>query len=153
MKSTNKTALITGASNGIGYELTKLFAKDGNNLVLVARNEARLNEVARVIQNEYASLQVHVIAKDLSVDGAAEEVYNETQNLGIEINYLVNDAGIGQRGLFWETHFEKDKEIIHLNIISLVHLTKLYLKDMVARNEGKILQLASIAAYQPTPLL
>ncbi|WP_207421471.1 SDR family NAD(P)-dependent oxidoreductase [Desertivirga brevis] len=153
MKSTNKTALITGASNGIGYELTKLFAGDGNNLVLVARNEARLNEVAREIQNKYASLKVHVIAKDLSIDGAAEDVYNETRNLGIEVNYLVNDAGIGQRGLFWETDFEKDKEIIHLNIISLVHLTKLYLKDMVARNEGKILQLASIAAYQPTPLL
>lgn len=153
MKSTNKTALITGASSGIGYELVKLFANDGNNLVLVARNEARLNEIANEIRNQNSNLNVHVIAKDLAVDGAAAEVYNETRNLGIEVNYLINDAGIGQRGLFWDTDFEKDKEVIHLNIISLVHLTKLYLKDMQARNEGKILQVASIAAYQPTPLL
>ena len=153
MKSTLKTALITGASSGIGYELVKLFAHDGNNLVLVARNESQLQKVAREISNQYNHLNIHVIAKNLAVDGAAAEVYEETSRLGIEVNYLVNDAGIGQRGLFWETDFEKDKEVVHLNILSLVHLTKLYLKDMIARNEGKILQLASVAAYQPTPLL
>jgi uncharacterized protein len=153
METTKKTALITGASSGIGYELTKLFAKDGNDLVLVSRNKSSLDQVANELHKMYKNLTIHIIAKDLSVDGAAAEVYQETQSLGIEVNYLVNDAGIGQRGLFWETNFEKDKEIIHLNIISLVHLTKLYLKDMIARNEGKILQLASVAAYQPTPML
>ena len=152
MEATNKTALITGASSGIGYELAKLFANDQFNLVLVSRNEAQLNTVASELK-QLGAPNVTVIAKDLSKDGAAAEVYEETKRSGLEITHLVNDAGIGQRGLFWETDFKKDQEIIHLNVISLVHLTKLYLKDMLARNEGKILQVASIAAYQPTPML
>jgi short-subunit dehydrogenase len=153
MKNTPKTALITGASSGIGYELAKLFAKDGINLVLVARNKYNLDVVANELRRKYTNIEVTVIPKDLSIIGTAEQLYDHTELLGIEINYLVNDAGIGQRGLFWETSFEKDLEMIHLNIVSVVHLTKLYIKDMIARNEGRILQLASIAAYQPTPLL
>ncbi|WP_207425601.1 SDR family oxidoreductase [Pedobacter sp. SYSU D00535] len=153
METVSKTALITGASSGIGYELTKLFAGDGYNLVLVARNEDQLNKVADELRSEFKTKRVDVIAKDLSNINAAAEVYEETKRLGLEINVLVNDAGVGQRGNFWEIDFSKDLEIINLNIISLVHLTKLYLKDMLARNEGRILQLASIAAYQPTPML
>jgi len=152
METKNQTALITGASSGIGYELAKLFAKDKFDLVLVARSEQRLNEIAQELSAQYG-VQTYVIAKDLATDTGAQEVYDETRRLGLTINILVNDAGVGERGKFIETDFEKDLEIIHLNIISLVHLTKLYLKEMTARNEGRILQTASIASYQPTPLL
>lgn len=153
MKNTNKTTLITGASSGIGYELSKLFARDGNNLILVGRDQRKLDEVAEELRRINTAISVHNIVQDLSVDGAAQLVYDEVKRLGLDVNNLVNDAGVGQRGLFWEIDFERDQEIIHLNILSLVHLTKLFLRDMVTRNEGKILQLASIAAYQPTPML
>ncbi len=153
MTKAKKTALVTGASSGIGYELARLFAKDSINLVLVARNKLKLDLAAIELYKINPDISITVIPKDLSVVDSAKELYDHTSLLGIEINYLVNDAGIGQRGFFWETSFEKDLEIINLNIISLVHLTKLYLNDMLLRNEGRILQLASIAAYQPTPLL
>jgi uncharacterized protein len=152
MESNRKTALITGATSGIGYELTKLFAKDGYNLVLIARTEDDLNRVSQQMSEEFGSA-VTIIPKNLSQPGAASEIYQETKNKGIEINILVNDAGIGQRGFFWDIDFEKYIEIINLNIIAVTQLTHLYLKDMRARNEGRILNLASIAAYQPTPML
>jgi uncharacterized protein len=148
----NQTALITGASSGIGYELAKLFAQDRFNLVIVARGENRLYECAQEFQRMGAG-QVTVIAKDLSVVGAGREVYEETQRQGITIDVLVNDAGQGQRGNFIDYPFERDVEIINLNIISLVELTKYYVKDMVARNRGRVLMLSSIASTQPNPLL
>lgn len=152
MESVNRTALITGASSGIGYHLTRLFAKDGYNLVLVARTEEDLNRVSQEITAEFGT-RITIIPKDLSVPNAAAEVYEETQRLGIEVNILVNDAGIGQRGFFWDIDFARYQEIINLNVVALVQLTHLYLKDMRRRNEGRILNLASIAAYQPTPML
>lgn len=152
MEMQNKTALITGASSGIGFELARLFAKDKFNLVLVARSVDDLNQAAAELKSLGAP-QALVISKDLSIPGAAAQVYEETQRQGLTINVLVNDAGIGQRGKFADVDFEKDLEIINLNIVSLVHLTKLYLKDMLGRNEGRILQVASVASYQPTPLL
>ena len=152
MESINKTALITGATSGIGYQLTKLFAKDGYNLVLVARTESDLNRVSDELKNEFG-IGITVIPKDLSVPEAATEVFEETQRLGIDINILVNDAGIGQRGLFWEIDFSRYLEIINLNIVAVTQLTHLYLPQMLRRNEGRILNLASIAAYQPTPML
>ncbi|HTF80405.1 MAG TPA: SDR family NAD(P)-dependent oxidoreductase, partial [Cytophagales bacterium] len=91
----NKTALITGATSGIGYELAKLFAKDKYNLVLVARTEARLQELAQEFSRDYGVQQVTIIPKDLSKDGAAAEVYKETQDKGIRVDVLVNDAGVG----------------------------------------------------------
>jgi hypothetical protein len=148
-----KTALITGASSGIGYHLSKLFAKDGYNLVLIARTEEDLHRVADEILGEYGELEITILPKDLSIPGAAAEIYEETRNKGIEINILVNDAGIGQRGFFWDIDFTKYQEIITLNILAVTQLTHLYLKDMRSRNEGRILNLASIAAYQPTPML
>jgi uncharacterized protein len=147
------TALITGASSGIGYQLAKLFAHDGYNLVLVSRNETRLNEVAAELLQQYGQVHVTVIAKDLSKDGSAQEVYQETQAQGIHVDVLVNDAGFGEHGLFAETDLDKELAMIHLNVLSLTHLTKLYLRDMLAKKQGRILQLASVASYQPTPLL
>ncbi|WP_423145967.1 SDR family NAD(P)-dependent oxidoreductase [Rubrolithibacter danxiaensis] len=152
METKGQTALITGATSGIGYELTKLFAQDKFNLILVARNEQRLNEIAAELKSTY-QINVTVIPKDLANDSGALEVYEETKRQGLTVNILVNDAGVGERGKFTETDFQKELEIIHLNIISLTHLTKLFLKEMVSRNEGRILQLASVASYQPTPLL
>lgn len=152
MQNNSKTALITGASSGIGYELAKLFAQDGFNLVIVSRDQKMLNQVAEELKNLGAPT-VTVIAKDLSKPGAPAEVYERTEELGINVNILVNDAGVGEHGFFAETDIERDLEIIQLNIVALVHLTKIYLRDMLANRNGQILQLASIAAYQPTPLL
>lgn len=152
MNTTLTTVLITGATSGIGLELAKLFAKDKYDLVIVARDEQTLNKVSDELIRLGAG-KVRVIPKDLSLPGKAEEVYLETLQAGIDIDILVNDAGIGQHGLFAEISLEKDLEIIHLNIISLLTLTKLYLKGMLERKNGRILQLASLASYQPTPLL
>ena len=152
MATNNQTALITGATSGIGYELAKLFAQDGFRLVIVSRNEATSQQVAEEFK-QLGSPQVTTITKDLTQLGAAEEVYQETKRQGITVNILVNDAGVGEYGFFHEIDFSKDLEIIQLNIITFVHLTKLYLRDMLAANEGRILQLASIASHQPTPRL
>lgn len=148
----HKTVLITGASSGIGLELARLFAADNYNMVIVSRNEEHLNQIAIECKGLGAN-EVTVIAKDLSCTGSAESLYMLTKQMGIHVDVLVNDAGVGEHGFFTETDMEKEMKIIHLNICSLVQLTKLYLKDMLAQKEGKILQLASIASYQPTPLL
>lgn len=148
-----KTALITGASKGIGLELAKCFAKDGYNLVLVALDNDELQRTADTLRQQFGS-QVTAIQKDLSWDNAAQELYDEVKGQGITINALVNNAGIGEHGKFaTETDWEKEKALIHINIVALTHLTKLYVTEMVARNEGKILNLASIASTMPNPLL
>jgi len=145
----NKYALITGATSGIGYELAKLFANDGYSLVLVARATDRLQEVT----DEFKQLGVEVtpIAKDLFKDGAAQEVYDEVKSMGILIDVLVNDAGQGQVGLFTEVELQRHLDIVHLNVVSLVTLTKLFLDDMVKRDTGKVLQLGSIVSKTPAP--
>ncbi|GAB3493376.1 hypothetical protein GCM10027341_08580 [Spirosoma knui] len=150
---TGKTALITGASSGIGQELAKLFAQDGYNLVLVARSDDTLNRLADVFKGNYGTQQITVIGKDLSQENSAQEVYDEVKRQGITVNYLVNDAGLSTYGKFaTETDWEKESELIHLNVISLTHLTKLFLKDMVQRNEGRVLNLSSLVAVVPFPL-
>lgn len=152
MERKRKTALITGATSGIGLELTKLFAANGYHLVLVARNVVKLNETAARLIHPRVT-EVTVIPCDLSHPGSAQKVYDEVKNKGITIDVLVNDAGAGEHGAFNETSLEEELAIIQLNVASLVHMTKLFLRDMLQRNDGKILQLASIASYQPTPFL
>jgi short-subunit dehydrogenase len=153
MSNTNgKYALITGGSEGIGYELAKLFARDGYNLVIVARDRDRLEQVADKLGNEYKTTVIP-ISKDLFQKEAASEIYAELRMKEIKIDVLVNDAAQGQHGFFADTDLQRDIDLIQLNIISLVSLTKLFLKDMLLRNEGKILQLASIASVYPAPLL
>ncbi|CCH52626.1 hypothetical protein BN8_01640 [Fibrisoma limi BUZ 3] len=148
-----KTALITGASSGIGQELAKLFAEDGYNLVLVARSEDTLDRLADVFKSNYGTQQITVIGKDLSKEDVAREVYDEVTGKGITVNVLVNDAGISTYGKFaTETDWEAEKSLIHLNAITLTHLTKLFVKDMVERNEGKILNLASLVSLTAMPL-
>lgn len=149
-QNTNQYALITGGSSGIGYELAKLFAQDGYNLVLVARTQEDLDKVAQEITSQHG-IQAITIAKDLFNPKAAFELYDEVKAKGITVNVLVNDAGQGQFGLFTESDIHRQLDIIQLNISSLTALTYMFLKDMIVRNEGKILQLASIASELPGP--
>jgi uncharacterized protein len=149
-----KTALITGASSGIGRELATLFAKDGYNLVLVARSEDKLTELADQVRQAYGTSMVTVIEKDLSAPDAPQEIYDEVISKNITVNALVNNAGFGEYGVFaTETDIQKELSVIQVNVTALVHLTKLFLKDMVARNEGKILMLGSIVSIMPNPLM
>lgn len=151
--SAGKTALITGASSGIGLELAKLFAKDGYNLVLVARSDDKLQQLADGFKDDYG-IETTVIGKDLSEEDAAQDVYNQVQDKGLTINVLVNDAGVGTYGKFaGETDWEREKGLIHLNVLTTTQMTKLFLKDMVERNEGKILNLASLVSVTPFPLM
>ena len=151
---TGKTALITGASSGIGQELAKLFAQDGYNLVLVGRNDETLDRLGDVFKSNYGTQQVTVINKDLSEEDAAQDVYSQVKAKGITVNVLVNDAGVGLYGLFaTDTDWEREKSMIHLNVLALTQLTKLYLYEMLARNEGRILNLASLLSITPTPLM
>lgn len=152
MSNINKYALITGGTSGIGYELSKVFAKDGYNLIIVSRSDERLEEVAREFEQMF-NIEVKTIAKDLFKPGAAKEVYEQTTQWGITVNVLVNNAGQAEYGKFIDTELERDIDLVHLDVIALMSLTKFYLKEMVARNEGKILNLASSLSKQPTPLM
>lgn len=144
------TALITGASNGIGLELAYVNAIKGNNLILVARNWKKLQEIKLDIELKY-DVNVYVISKDLSNKDAAQELYNEVKLLQLKVDYLINNAGFGDFGMFVETNWEKEQEMISLNITALTQLTKLFLGDMISKRSGKILNLASTAAFQPGP--
>ena len=149
MKQNGKYALITGGTSGIGYELPKLFAQDGYNLVIVARGEnGDLEKTAAELKSQY-SIQVETLAKDLFKRENAFAVYDEVKAKGIEIDVLVNDAGQGYYGLFTDTDINRELDIVQLNISSPIILTKQFLKDMVARGEGKILNLSSIASKLP----
>jgi short-subunit dehydrogenase len=151
MKIKQHYALITGATGGIGYELAKLLAKDGYNLVIVARSQGDLDKTANELMSAF-QVRVMTLAKDLFDRNAAFEVYNYVVENGIQVDILVNDAGQGQYGEFIHTDIYREMDIIQLNIISLVVLTKHFLRDMVARREGKILNVASIAGKIPGPL-
>jgi short-subunit dehydrogenase len=150
MKNEGKYALITGATVGIGYELAKLFAQDGYNIIAVARTEADLNRAANEFRTQYG-VQVEVITKDLFGETAAKELYEDVKGRGLEVEILVNDAGQSVYGLFVETDIDRQLEIIHLNINTLTVLTYSFLKDMVARNSGKILQLGSVVSEVLAP--
>ena len=150
MENTQKTALITGATSGIGLELARLFAKDGFKLVILARNEAELQSTSTELKSNYG-IEVVTLAKDLFNPESAFEVYDELKSQGIEISMLVNDAGQGVYGKFQETELERELNIINLNINSCVILTKLFLKDMLQRNEGRILNVGSVAGEAPGP--
>lgn len=146
-----KTALITGASSGIGKELALIHAATGGDLVIVARREEKLNAL-KVELEEKHGVSVKVIVKDLSLPTAAEEVYQAVKAAGIEVNYLINNAGFGGRGKFHERDLQTDLTMINLNVTALTALTRLFLTDMVARNEGRILNVSSTAALLPGPL-
>ena len=149
--TSKKYALITGATSGIGLELARLFANDGYNLVIVARNEDDLANTSTELERQY-HIEVVKISKDLFDPENAFDLYNEIILKEIQIDVLVNDAGQGQYGEFVDTDIHRELEIIQLNISSLVVLTKLFLQDMVKRGDGKILNLSSVASKIPGPM-
>jgi hypothetical protein len=141
----SKTALITGASSGIGYEMAKVFAKNGYNLVLVARR----TESMESLKAEFPNNEIKIIQKDLSVDGACQEVFDEVGQLNIDI--LVNNAGFGDTGELQTLSKDKQTNMIDLNVRALTELTHLFGSKMVEQKSGKILNVASIVAFMPGP--
>lgn len=145
----NKTVLITGASGGLGYDFANLFATDHYNLVLVARNKQRL----QTIKQKYPHLHITIIQKDLSINGAAEDIFQILKKNNISIDILVNNAGFGAAGLFDELDIDQQLQMIQVNIMALTALTYYCLADMKQKNTGKILNVASTASFQPGPLM
>lgn len=148
----SRTALITGASGGIGMELAKEFAKDNKDLILVARSEAKLQELATQFHAQFG-VAVHILVKDLSNYSSAKEIAEWCAQKNIAVDYLVNNAGFGDFGFFHESDWAKQEQMINLNITTLTYLTRLFLPAMVQRKYGRILNVASTAAFQPGPTM
>ena len=146
-----KTALITGASSGIGRELAHIHAATGGNLVLVARSTQKLNELKIELESKYEIIAA-VITNDLTAPNAARELYDEVKSLHIEVDYLINNAGFGGIGKFIERKLEEDVSMIQLNVVALTQLTHLFSKDFVKRASGKVLNVSSTASLIPGPL-
>jgi short-subunit dehydrogenase len=146
-----KTVLITGASSGIGLELAKIFADNHFNLILVARNLSKLQELEKICKT--AKNQIHVFSCDLSKPNSATEVFNFCSSNNLQVDYLINNAGFGDYGFFHESNWNKQAEMLQLNIVTLTHLTRLFLPEMVNRKHGKIMNVASLAAFLPGPLM
>lgn len=147
-----KTALVTGASGGIGRELALVHARAGGNLVLVARSEERLSTLQEEVGREYG-VEATTFVKDLTRPESAEEIYRHLIEQGTEVDILINNAGFGGFGFFHETDWDKEAQMIDLNVRSLTHLTKLFLPAMIVRGGGRVLNIASTAAFVPGPLM
>ena len=146
------TALITGASSGIGLEFAKIFAAANNNLVLVARRGGKLIELAEELQKKHR-ISVRVIGADLSKMAEVQKVFDTCKAYEIQIDYLVNNAGFGDFGFFIESDWYKTEQMLDLNIKSLTKMCHLFIPGMVKRNSGKVLNVASTAAFQPGPTM
>ena len=146
------TALVTGGSGGIGLELAKVLARNGFDLVLVARKRDTLEAAAGQLEGKF-DVRAHVFAADLRRREAPQEIFDFLQNENIPIEVLVNNAGFGLGGEFSETAVERELEMIQVNIVALTHLTKLFLAPMIKRKSGRVLNVASTAAFQPGPLM
>ncbi len=148
----DKNVLITGASGGIGYELALVFARNNYDLILTARNQAMLQKIKTEIESDY-SVNVKIISGDLSTHDFPQQLADilSTENISVEI--LVNNAGFGDYGLFYESDLVKQQEMINLNILALTKLTRLFLPEMVKNKKGRILNLASVAAFIPGPFM
>jgi short-subunit dehydrogenase len=145
------TTLITGASSGIGYELSKLFARDGHNLVLVARSQQKLQRLADELEETF-EVSVKVIVKDLSMPTSPDEIFAELERESIQVDVLVNNAGFQVYGPFAETDVVKEQQMVQVNLVSLTHLTKLLLPGMLKQGRGKILNVGSTGSFVPGPL-
>ena len=145
------TALITGASGGIGAELARYHAARGGDLVLVARSEDKLKALQLELENAH-KIKVMVVVADLAQPESADQIFSATEQAGLNIDILINNAGFGGHGKFHERQLRKDQAMMLVNMVSLVNLTHLYLQGMVQRNYGKILHVASTAAFLPGPL-
>jgi short-subunit dehydrogenase len=150
MNSMSSTALITGASGGVGYELAKLFANDRHNLVLVARSESKLAQFAGELQHRF-DISAKTVALDLTAPDAPQVLFDRLRSDGIAVDILVNNAGYGKFGEFAKVPAEESLGQIQLNIVALTWLTKLFLGPMLERRSGKIMNVASTAGFQPGP--
>lgn len=151
MKS-NRTALITGASGGLGLEFAGILAREKYDLVLVARNEGKLYALKNEFEAKYG-ISVYVCAKDLSVVDAALEVFNFTLEHDIKIEILINNAGFGVSGSFADSEWQKQYEMVQLNVIALMQLTHCFLNTMIEQGHGKILNMSSVAAFCAGPYM
>lgn len=147
-----QTALITGASSGIGYEFAKVFAQNGYDLVLVARSEEKLRQLAGELEKQHA-ISANVLPKDLSDPESPDELYAELEQAGLAVEVLVNNAGFADYSFFAEADLPKTLNMLQVNVTTLTHLTRLFLPGMLERGMGKVLNVASTAAFMPGPLM
>ena len=145
-----ETVLVTGASSGIGLELAKLFAAEGSNLVLVARREDALQQLATQLRGEHG-VNVHVVPQDLAISTSSQQIYEHLKRHGIILDVLVNNAGFGDVGLVSRLPLESQIHAIQVNVTALTALTRLFLPEMLDRRRGGVLNLSSTAAFQPGP--
>jgi len=148
----SETVLITGASAGIGEALARLFAEDKSNLILVARREEKLSSLAKNLHDKFG-INVNIIVSDLSKPDSPRQIYEKLREEQVEVDIVVNNAGFGAVGKISEIDLQTQLNMIRLNIEALFHLTRLFLPDMIARNRGGILNVASTAAFQPGPYM
>ena len=148
-----KTALITGASKGIGKEFVRIHASKGDNLVLVARSNDQLLLLKNELEAQYKSIQVELIVKDLTEANSVQEINEELKTKNIQVDYLINNAGFGEYGFFVDADWDRFEKMIDLNIKTLTHLCHLFLPDMIKRKQGKIMNISSTAAFQPGPMM
>jgi uncharacterized protein len=148
--SPGKTALITGASTGIGRDLAELFARDGHHLILTARNESQLQDLAGKLREQYR-INAEVLVQDLSLADGPARIFEQLRSRTID--YLINNAGFGSYGPFAEADTAGQLAMLQVNIVSLTYLTRLFLPSMIQRHGGRIMNVASVAAFLPGPLM
>lgn len=145
-------ALITGASGGIGLELARLCAKGGHDLILVARRQEKLEEIAKYLGGMY-NVRTEVIVADLADPEAPRAIYEKVEQLGLSVDVLINNAGFGQWGLYGRAELSRQLDMIQVNISALMILTRLFLPKMVTQRKGRIMNVASVASFLPGPLM
>ncbi len=148
----NKTVLITGASSGIGLEFAKIFASKGDNVILVARNEEKLIKIRKHLMEKYNNFTCFYV-KDLSLPNAAKELFDEISSDGREVDYLINNAGFGDNHKYLHADFETHENMVKLNVLALMELCYYFGKVMCNRGSGKILNVASVAAFSSGPYM
>lgn len=146
-----KTALITGASSGIGMELARVHAENGDDLILVARSEEKMRDLANDLKEEFG-ISITIIVKDLTEERSAREIYDIVHSKSLTVDYLINNAGFGGYGYFHERDNENLNSMMKVNMISLTWLMKYFLPDMIERKSGKIMNVTSTAGFLPGPL-
>ena len=151
MAAERKTALVTGASGGIGAELARIHAERGGDLVVVARRQGRLDELKTELEKAHG-ITIHVLPKDLTQADAPQQIHDKLQSRGVQVDYLINNAGFGNRGLFHEQDWAQNEAMIKLNILALTALTRAFLPRMIDRGGGRILNVAAMAGFVPGPL-
>ena len=143
-------SLVTGASSGIGVDLARELASRGSNVIVLARREEKLKEVQAELTARFP-VQAEYLTADLADEQARQQLYDDLSQAGRTIDVLVNNAGFGLFGMSWEIPWEQERQMLNVDVMAMAHLTKLFLQDMVKRNSGFVLQVASYAAYQPAP--